>query len=377
MLPGVQLLMRARAALGVELARNQLFEESKAEKMASIIESDQQERRLAALWAELLDQKHIGPEENLFNLGAHPAVFSALQDRVAMEFGRRVTVAQLFQHPTVRSQATLMFQPAKPEPVVPPGVLSLQRKGSRPTIFWVHYLNFKLAKEVGEGQPICLLMLTKADIALLGDKPTLRSIAACFMGKMLAMQPSGPYHLAGLCIGGVLAYEIATQLRAAGHQVSMLVLLDAPSPAYLNSYNSLASKLSRPRHRLERMLRLGLRESLFNFHRRLLKFVARTAGARSAWSQFGEAQNLILSAAFEYKAEKYAGNVLLLLASRRSASLDFLPGWQALIQDNPHVKFVEGHHRELMTTSENVRNVAEIILSYLAPAKKPEEPLAV
>ncbi len=374
---GMQLLMRLRTTFGVELTLKELFAAPTVEKMASMIETKQQEMRLAEIWAELLGQKYIGPEENLFNLGAHPAVFSALQGRVAMEFGRKVTVAQLFQNPTVRSQVTLMLNAAKHERVIPPGVLPLRQNGSRPTIFWVHYLNVKLAKEVGEDQPVCLVMLTKADMALLGQKPTLASIAACFIRKILATQPNGPYHIAGLCIGGVLAYEIATQLRAAGHEVSLLVLLDAPSPAYLNSYNSLAAKLNRPRHRIERMLRLGLRESLFNFRRRLLKYAARTAGARSAWSQFSEAQALIESAAFGYKAEGYEGDVLLLLASRRTASLDFLPGWQALIRNNLHTKFVEGHHRELMTTAQNVRSVAEIILSYLAPPNEPQQNLAV
>jgi thioesterase domain-containing protein len=340
-------------------------------------ELKQQETRLAEIWAELLGKSHIGPDDNLFNLGAHPAVFSALQDRTAAEFGRTLTVAQLFQNPTVRSQTTLMLGASKPDPVVSHGVLSLQRKGSRPTIFWVHYLNVKLAKEVGEGQPICLVMLTRADMALLGEKPALRSIAACFMGKILAMQPKGPYHIAGLCIGGVLAYEIAAQLRAAGHEVSLLVLLDAPSPAYLNSYNSLGAKLSRPQHLLARMARLGLRESFFNLHRRLLKYLANSAGTRSAWRQFDEAQALIESASFEYRAEKYTGNVLLLLASRRRPSLDFLSGWQTLIRDNLHTKFVGGHHRELMTTAENVRTIAEAMLSYLTPAEKQEVSIEV
>jgi thioesterase domain-containing protein len=344
------------------------------ENTASTIDLKQQEVLLAEIWAELLDHKHIGPDENLFNLGAHPAIFSALQERIVQKFGRTITVAQFFQNPTVRSQVMLMHKAAKPDPAVPPGVLLLQRNESRPTIFWLHYMNVKLAKEVGEGQPVCLVMLTKADTALLGEGPSLRSIAACFMGKILAMQPCGPYHLAGLCIGGVLAYEVALQMRAAGHAVSLLVLLDAPSPAYLNSYNSLAAKLGRPRHLLGRMARLGLRESLSNLRRRLLKYAARAAVARYAWSQFGEAQALIEAASFEYKAEKYTGDVLLLLASKRTTSLDFLPGWQALIRHNLHTKFVEGHHRELMT-AENVRSVAEIILSYLKPAIKKQEGL--
>ena len=39
-------------------------------------------------------------------------------------------------------------------------------------------------------------------------------------------QPKGPVTLAGYSVGGILAYEIASQLRASGREVAMLCLLD-------------------------------------------------------------------------------------------------------------------------------------------------------
>ena len=43
---------------------------------------------------------------------------------------------------------------------------------------------------------------------------------------MRTAQPTGPYLIAGFSSGGVVAYEMAQQLAAAGEQVALLALLD-------------------------------------------------------------------------------------------------------------------------------------------------------
>ena len=48
---------------------------------------------------------------------------------------------------------------------------------------------------------------------------------------MRAVAPEGPYALVGDCMGGILAFAIALQLRREGERVALLALLDAPFPA--------------------------------------------------------------------------------------------------------------------------------------------------
>jgi len=43
-------------------------------------------------------------------------------------------------------------------------------------------------------------------------------------------QPEGPYYLGGASFGGLVAFEMAQQLHAMGHQVGLLALLDTPGP---------------------------------------------------------------------------------------------------------------------------------------------------
>ena len=45
--------------------------------------------------------------------------------------------------------------------------------------------------------------------------------------QLRTIEPDGPYRLAGWSFGGVLAYEMAQQLAAAGGVVEFLALLDA------------------------------------------------------------------------------------------------------------------------------------------------------
>ncbi|WP_432092904.1 beta-ketoacyl synthase N-terminal-like domain-containing protein [Streptomyces sp. bgisy100] len=69
----------------------------------------------------------------------------------------------------------------------------------------------------------------------LGDGPvTIRRLAELYIQHMRAVQPSGPYRLAGYSFGGNLAVEVALQLQRAGEKVSGLYLFDAhPPEAYV------------------------------------------------------------------------------------------------------------------------------------------------
>ena len=63
----------------------------------------------------------------------------------------------------------------------------------------------------------------------------MQDLAAWMLRKILATQPRGPYIIGGRCIGSVLAYEVVSQLLAAGEEVSLLLMIDAPTQPYLKS----------------------------------------------------------------------------------------------------------------------------------------------
>lgn len=73
-------------------------------------------------------------------------------------------------------------------------------------------------------------------MALRGQAPSIRDLAASYLAAIRQVQPEGNYLLGGYSFGGNLAVEMAIQLQAAGQEVSRLILIDAHPPhAYTGS----------------------------------------------------------------------------------------------------------------------------------------------
>jgi thioesterase domain-containing protein len=78
-----------------------------------------------------------------------------------------------------------------------------------------------LARLLGSDQPF-LAPLYPQPSAL--PRPCrIEDIARYHVNTICSAQPTGPYVLGGWCIDGLVAYEVAQQLKAAGKQVALLV----------------------------------------------------------------------------------------------------------------------------------------------------------
>ena len=58
-------------------------------------------------------------------------------------------------------------------------------------------------------------------------RPTIAEMAAHYLDELRQVQPVGPYFLGGRSLGGIIAYEMACQLRAQGDAVALLAVLDS------------------------------------------------------------------------------------------------------------------------------------------------------
>jgi amino acid adenylation domain-containing protein len=325
--------------------------------------------KLLLLVRELLENAEVSAEDNFFLVGGHSLLGMQLLMQLQNRFGVDMKLQQLFEAPSVELLAVsveniLMHRPVESTAALPPGVLALGNPSARHRIFWIHYMSAKLAQRIGDDQSFFSVGLAAEDFLSLGESPTLGSIATCLLEKILAAQPEGPYTIGGLCIAGVLAYEIASQLQAAGREVSLLVLLDPPNPSYLDSCDSLTRKVSYLGYLVKRAGRLGPRLSFLYFREHLLRRLPSPIRSNPVRTERRIAQEMIETAAFEYQPKQYQGKVLLLLASERPPHVNFLPGWQAVIPDQLHTQYVQGHHRELIA-GPYVESIADAIVYHL------------
>ena len=70
--------------------------------------------RLTRLWAELLGQPAIGPDEHFVQAGGHSLKAARLVARIHQEFGRTMRLRDVFAHPTIRQQAAFLARESAP-----------------------------------------------------------------------------------------------------------------------------------------------------------------------------------------------------------------------------------------------------------------------
>jgi amino acid adenylation domain-containing protein len=363
---GMQLVMRLRETFGVDLTLRQLFEAPTVERLAVLVAALLDERRLATIWEQVLGRDNVGPDDSFVSLGGTPEALAALQQRIAADFGQTIPLEKLAEASSLRQQARLLQIRSAEKFELPSGVLALQPKGKRNAIFWVHYMNTGLAKVIGDDQPLLYVALTAEDFPALGARPTLQAVAACLTRKIISAQPNGPYSIGGYCLGGILGFEIASQLRAAGKDVLLLVLVDPPNPSYIESLDSFKRVASYLGYVAHRAVRLGPRTSLRFLSEHVVKRVNRIVQPASSKTEAMRAQELIETAALAYEPEKYDGKVLLVLASERPPHADFLPGWRAVVSDL-HTELLNSHHRDILKAG-NAGRVADAIVAHLPAA---------
>ncbi|HLM56810.1 MAG TPA: amino acid adenylation domain-containing protein [Pyrinomonadaceae bacterium] len=198
---------------------------------------DNLEGQLVRIWKEVLGTKeHLGVTDNFFDLGGHSLLAVRLMAQIHKWFGQELPLSILFEGATIEHLADVLRGQAAaiaPTPIVP-----IQPKGSKPPFFCVHTGSGEVlcyepwARYMGEDQPFYGVQDHFAYKA--GDPEiSIEEMAASYVGAVRAAQPEGPYLLGGWSFGGLVAFEMARQLREQGQDVPLLVVVDAGAPSFL------------------------------------------------------------------------------------------------------------------------------------------------
>jgi aspartate racemase len=192
------------------------------------------EAKLAVLWEKQLQVSPISMNENFFDLGGDSLAAIDLVLRIEKTFKRSLPISALLQHPTIAKLAIILRTDAKMQKWS--SLVPIQPNGSLLPLFCIHadggvMFYYEFARLMDKEQPIYGIQAR----GLSGeDRPhtSVPQMAADYIAEMRTVQPQGPYQFCAFSLGGVVALEMARQLREAGEYVAFVGLLDAYGPGY-------------------------------------------------------------------------------------------------------------------------------------------------
>jgi oxalate---CoA ligase len=191
------------------------------------------EHQLAAIWEELFDLSPIGAFDDFFDLGGDSLTAATLMTAIEAACHQVLPPAVLLEASTVARLATRIL---REEDGFKEALTALRASGARTPLFFVHndhgrgLYTYNLARNLHTDRPVYAIHLH--GLAECTLPATVEAIAADRIRAIRAVRPHGPYALGGHCNGGLVALEIAHQLRASGECVELVALVDsrAPSP---------------------------------------------------------------------------------------------------------------------------------------------------
>ncbi|MGB7438932.1 MAG: alpha/beta fold hydrolase, partial [Candidatus Acidiferrum sp.] len=346
---------------------------------------DDLELQLAHIWEEILGIRPIGVRDNFFELGGHSLLAIRLFALIEKRLDKKLPLTAVFQGATVEHLADVLRYQATAGPQS--SLVAIQPGSSRTPLFLVHpagghvFPYVHLAQLLGSDQPCYGLQAKGLED---GQDPHTRieDMAAHYIQALQTVQPTGPYLLGGWSMGGVVAFEMAQQLRAQDQRVALLALLDSrvPTPEETFPEEDADAILL-----VERYfgISFGPRESLAEHSKdEQLAFIlehAKSAGLVPAELDASQARRFVellrsdLRATQNYGPHLYPGRVTLFKASETlgGTSPDPTFGWSEWASEGVEVHVIPGNHANLVYEP-HVEVLAEKLKACLNQAQSAE-----
>jgi acyl transferase domain-containing protein/thioesterase domain-containing protein/aryl carrier-like protein len=369
---------------------------------------DEIERDLAAIWKEMLGVQQVSIDDDFFELGGQSLIAMRLFNRIRKQHGVELPLSVLFQAPTIAATAALLREAkglaaidpsaeavdvsiqasaddlpsaectsasadhvasefsfaadvqSSSVPTAPRSLVEITRGGNRPPLFCVHgaggnVLNFRdLSWGLHHDQPFFALQARGVD-GVSSPHHSIEEMARAYIEEIRKLRPRGPYLLAGYSGGGVVAFEMAQQLKALGEEVPLLVFFDTYHPQMPLRAVSLSRRLSRLRKEGLRYVKELARDRIERarvVHERLQIKLCLLRGRpvphalrdRQLTESFGRAAAL-------YRPQPWQGKAVLF----RAESVPFVfsgggpdYGWDSVVLGGVKTVMIPGNHDTLL-----------------------------
>lgn len=209
------------------------YESNSKNKQKYTAPRTQEEKIVATIWQESLNIEKIDVFSNFFEIGGHSIKAVKVMIEIEKHNGRRIPLSALFEHCTIEKFAKLLNLENK---ISHNYLVPIKPNGSKTPLFMIHggglnILNFaNVINHFDADQPVYGFQGIGPD-GFENWFESIEEMAACYNDSIIKINPKGPYAIAGFSFGGIVAFEMARQLKKQGKTVSIVAVLDT----YLNS----------------------------------------------------------------------------------------------------------------------------------------------
>ena len=344
------------------------------------------EVRLAAIWSGLLGISGIDRDDDFFDLGGHSLMALRMFSRINREFQCSLSLATLLGHPTVSALATVLAPALLQASAAQKGnIVTLAKGGAEPPLFCIHggdggVLFYRgLASLMSPEIPVHAIESLELGNSGPIEPTSIEETAAAYLRCLLALQPAGPFRLAGYSFGGVVAHAMACELVRRGQEVDFLGLFDTHNPTAPARTYRLPERLQvfwRQSAGLPLLDRIALVRRRFRegdqTHRRVRAELeaAQAAGPAAAYSDLRRVQvrEENWRAMQDYRPAVFPGRITLFRTTVSSDKVERPAdyGWSGLAAGGLKIVSVSGEHLTLFAP-ENIGSLASALTASLPP----------
>lgn len=202
------------------------------------------EEKLAKIWQDVLKIDTISVTSDFFDLGGHSLLAVSLLTEIEKTFKTSVTLETFLSASTIEDLAKVLSETSSGSESL---IFNIRTTGSKPPLFLINALGtgmlaYKLlAKYLDPEIPIYGIRAIGME-----DQRTpqnrIEQMAQTYIQEMLAVQPEGPYFIAGVCTGGTVAYEMTCILRSRELEVAFVGLIDSTARPILSDSDNRPAK---------------------------------------------------------------------------------------------------------------------------------------
>jgi thioesterase domain-containing protein/acyl carrier protein len=313
------------------------------------------EKKLLAIWADILETGQVGLTDNFFDLGGNSILAVSLLYKVNKAFHTKLSLATIFNTPTIAHMAKLLTGDTDIKQHY--SVFKVLEGNDQAPVFWFEYSNTDnvVVSDLRIQQPIYGLRYAIGEAKNNHTKlpASVEALATHYIEQIRQIQPKGPYYLMGHSFGGLLAYESAIQLSLQGEEVKFLCLLDTTPPNLVVKYFPLLTIINNFAQVSWNEYRLQFKKHL-TFKNIYEKIKYCFVSPIYDYEKFN--LELILPLMHKYPAKSYAGDLVYIKAEGIDKKLsknieNYEEGWNRLTEKPIKLFTVPGNHFEILSKS--------------------------